>query len=138
MSDLFGFLRKMNEGDFRYVDRMGEEETKKLSPFVLLMWCNGAERSAPEHTVLTNTYVNEYVFPLGRHPKLLHKLFVAANGGVSNTRYKFKKSVTKEEVETIRAISYYYQCSYREAKDYASILKEKDIEEMKKIYSEVK
>ena len=36
-SDLFRFLKEMNQGNFRYVDGMSEKETKAISPFVLLM-----------------------------------------------------------------------------------------------------
>lgn len=137
MSDLFGFLKEMNKGNYRYIDTMSEDETKKISPFVLLMWCNGAE-SAPEvHTVLTDTYVNEYVFSLAKHPKLLHKLFFAANEGMGNTRYKFKKTATKDDMKQLKAICYYHQCSEREARDYMKILTKSDLKHLLDIYEEV-
>lgn len=135
-SDLFRFLKEMNQGNFRYVDGMSEKETKAISPFVLLMWCSGAEQEAPVHSVLTDTYVNDYVFTLSKHPKLLHKLFFAANGGVSNTKYAFRKSVTNEETKVIDAICFHYNCTPREAKDYKRILDKDSLDTIKQIYED--
>jgi hypothetical protein len=112
---------------------MTDEDIKKISPFVLTMW-NAVEN--PEvHTILTDRYLNEVVFSLSKHPKLLLKLFIEANGEIDSTKYKFRKSVSKNESATIRLIAQHYNVGYDDAKDYMNILDEASIKELKEIYS---
>lgn len=134
MSDLFSFLGAMNKGDYNYVDSMPESELKKISPYVLLMWCNGATSNTVEHILCTNSFCSDKVFPLAKHKKLLLKLFIAANSGFGNTKYKFKKSVSSEAIADRKLIAAHYNCSLNEAKDYEAILSKEDIEELKEIY----
>lgn len=134
MSDLFRFFDKANRGDFQYVDEvMTDEDIKKISPYVLTMW--NAVDNPHIHTILTDRYLNEVVFSLSKHPKLLLKLFIEANGEIDNTKYQFKKSVSKNESSIIRLIAKHYSVGYDEAKDYHKILDEKSIKEIKEIYS---
>lgn len=134
MSDIFAYLNAMNRGDFGYVDRMSDEEVKGLSPFVLLMWCNGATKDRPIHTILTNVYCNDMVFPLSKHPRLLLKLFISANCEIGDCRYKFKKSISSEKSAEIKMIANHYQCSYTEARDYHDLLSSDDLKRIKEIY----
>lgn len=126
MSDLFGFFQKANEGDFRYVDNMSDEEVKAISPFVLLMWANGAVENRPIHTIMTDTYMNDKVFSLSKHPRLLLKLFVAANSGIDKTRYSFLKYGASKSNKVVEGIADFYNCSLSEARDFARILTEDD------------
>lgn len=134
MSDLFRFFDKANRGDFSYVDEvMTDEDIKKISPYVLTMW-NAVDN--PEiHTILTDRYLNGVVFSLSKHPKLLLKLFIEANGEIDSTKYKFRKSVSKNESKIIRLIAKHYSVGYDDAKDYYDILDEDSIKEIKEIYS---
>jgi hypothetical protein len=63
MSDLFQFLKKANEGDLAYVDRMTEEEIKAIHPFVLLGWAMGASSNTAIHVISTDSIMNGKVFP---------------------------------------------------------------------------
>lgn len=129
--DIFRFLEKMNEGDFRFIDNMSDEEVKSIAPFVLLMWANGAKSNKEYHVVLTDNLCNTKVFQLHNHPRLLLKLFFAANGGIDNTRYSFVKTVSKEESATIKIVAEYYKIGYDSAKDYMRLLTKEDIDRIK-------
>lgn len=134
-SDLFGFLKKMNQEDYGYIDRMSDEEARDLAPFVLLMWANGAQGpNAHIHILLTDMYCNPYVFSLGRHPKLLLKLFVAANGGIDNCRYQFVKSGPTKESKDLYAICQFYDCGMTDARQIKRILSDEELKDIVEIY----
>ena len=131
MSDMQSFLKHMNNEDFVYVDEMSVEEVKKISPYVLLMWCQGAKKNRNIHTILTNTYCNPYVFSMAKHPRFLLKLFVAANGGIDDTHYSFvKPAFGSTKTSEVSKIAKYYQVSYRVAKEYIDTM---DIDEKERI-----
>ena len=135
MSELFKFFEKANKGDFSYVDSLSDDEVKKLSPFTLTMWAHGAEKNKSNHILFTNVIYNPYVFSFYKHPRLLLKLWIAANEG-SNDRYKFVKSITQEETKLLTCIAKYYQCGIREAKDIKKLLTDEDMKMIIEIYGE--
>jgi hypothetical protein len=130
MSDLFSFLRKANTGDFAQVDAMTDEEVKKVSPYLLLSWGMGADENTSVHSIMTDMYMNDKVFSLHKHPRLLLKLFVSANCDIDNTRYSFVKGGSSSQNKETKSIAHYYQCSLREARDYARILTDEDKKEI--------
>jgi hypothetical protein len=134
MNDLFAFFDAMNIGDFQFVTNMTDEEVKKISPFVLLMWVNGAVSDTEMRVVMTNSFVNEHVFGLAKHPRLLLKMFIASNQGLGDSRYKYKKSVSGEQSASIKLIAKYYNITYNHARDYLPMLGKDDIKELKDIY----
>lgn len=125
--DIFKFLEAANRGDLSYVDRMLDDEVKSLSPFVLLMWANGAKTNNYIHVLMTNLYMNEVTFGLAKHPRLLLKLFISANSDIGNTRYGFKKYGATKETIKVQALADYYQCGTAAAKQYAMILSDEDV-----------
>lgn len=138
MSDLFGFFSKMNTGEYDAVDKLEEADVKALSPYVMLMWCHGAQSNTAEHVILTDMHCNDYVFSLQKHPKLLLKCFVYANSGMgANTRYKFVKSVSKEESVALRLIARHYQCSLSQSKEIRGMLSDEDVTILKELYGEL-
>lgn len=138
MSDLFQFLKKANQGDMRYVDNMSDEEVKGLAPFVLLGWGMGAESNEAIHTIMTNEYMNDKVFSLGKHPRLLLKLFVAANSHIDNTKYQYVKSKSVAHTKETDAVARYYNCGLREARDYVRILGADGVKQIVDIMGEIK
>lgn len=130
--DLFGFLNAVERGDFSYVDNMEEEEVKSISPYVTLMW--EGQSNWEIRTLVTNTFCNDMVFSLAKHPRLLLKLFVASGSGLGSTKWAFCKSVTKQESKILKLIATHYNCGYHEAKDIVRLLSDKDIKELKEIY----
>lgn len=133
MSDLFDYFAAINKEDFDYVNQMTDDEVKKISPFVILMWMSGAKSNQIEHVILTDTYCNPFVFSLGKHPRLLLKLLIAANSGLGNDRYAFEKTTTKNDLGLLKQIAQHYQCGLHEAKQYKELLSKEDIKELKDI-----
>jgi len=137
MSTLFRLMDAINDERFDFVDDMTDEEVKEVAPFVLLGWMHGANDNESIHTIMTDTYCNPYIFSLSKHPRLLLKLFVYANGDIDNTRYKFKKPKQgTAHSKTMKYIAQYYGCSLKDAADYANILEEGDIKEITNIMKE--
>jgi len=136
MSDLFKFLDKMNAEQYDYIDRLSEEDVKKLNTFMLLGWINGAQQNRAAHVLLTDEFVNDKVFSLHKHPRLLLKLLIAANGNIDKTRYQFEKFVSSEKEKEIKQIAKYYKIGYSTAKQYARVLPKEDIETIKEFYNE--
>lgn len=135
--DLFAFFERMNSGDYSVVDKMTDDDVKKLSPVVLQMWVHGAQGNAKSgHVILTDTYCNPFVFSLYKHPRLLLKLFVFANSGFGATRYKFLKSSNSDDVKLYGMIASYYECGMREAKEILPMLSADDIAQLKEYYKE--
>lgn len=130
-TDLFKFFDKMNSGDYEYIDSLTDEEVKSISPFVLLMWVNGAQSNEEIHIILTNVVCNPFIFSLYRHPRLLLKLFIAANSDIGNTRYKFTKNVSKDESGALRDIARYYKIGLHEAEDMKRMLTTKELKEIR-------
>lgn len=131
MSTLFKLFDAINKEDFSFVDEMTDEQVKEVSPFVLLGWMNGAQSNPEIHSIMTDLYCNPYVFSLSKHPRLLLKLFVYANGDIDNTRYKFRKPKQGgTSSNTVKSVAQYYECSDKDALDYMDLLTEKEIKEI--------
>lgn len=130
---LFTYLKKANTGDFDYVNSLTDEEVNKISPYVLLGWGNGANQNNEIHTVMTDSIMNDKVFKFNKHPRLLLKLFMAANCDIDSTKYSYIKHGATKASKSIKYIAAYYKCSLREARDYARILTPEDIKEITKM-----
>lgn len=137
MSVLFRFFDAVNREDFQFVDRMTDEEVKEISPYVLLGWMNGAVQNNGIHVMLTDIYCNQKVFSLQKHPRLLLKLFIEANGGIDSTRYKYKKpSISKSHSSEVKAIAAYYGVPLKDAKDYLLLLDADDMKQIMAVYED--
>lgn len=134
--DIFELFRKMNNEDYEWVMSMSEEDLKTVSVYVLLMWIHGVDRNQSTHLILTNSYVNQYVFHLGHHSRLLLLLMFVTNGGMGSPRYQFKKSVSKQETKSVKAVAEFYKCTYDDAKGYLEILSPDEVKEMIEIYDQ--
>lgn len=134
--DIFAFLGAMNDGNYDYVDDMSDVEIKSLSPYVLTMWVNGVTRNAPEHILMTENLVNNKVFSLSNHPRLLYKLLIAANIDQDNPRYKFKKCGGKKSEKILTYICQHYGCGMGEARQYVNLLDEESVKELEEIYGD--
>lgn len=134
-SDLFGFLDRMNDEDYDYVDSLSDEEVKDLSAYVIMMWVLGASNQQESRIILTNDYVNQYFFSLSKHPRLLLKLLVSANG-LGHCRYSFVKTTGSGSSADVDMIAKHYNVTPKDAKDYLKIIPESDLKELKKHYKE--
>jgi hypothetical protein len=134
MSVLFDFFSAANNGQFSYVL---ETETSELSPYVMLGWFHGESTNTNIHTITTANYVNEFVFSLAKHPKLLLMLFIAANCNIDSTRYKYvKSSGNTEKRAVVKMIAEHYQCGYNEASEVLPMLSQDDLAELNALYAQ--
>lgn len=133
--DIFKAFEQINKENYDYFNHLSDEETKELSGYVLMRWMVGAAKNNEIHTILTNEYMNPYVFTLQKHPVLIYKLCIAANGGIDNTHYKFKKkpAPAKEDL-LVSSVMWYYTCNVDEAKQYKELLSDDDLKEIKEAY----
>lgn len=132
----FGFLDAMNKGDFAYVDRMEESDVKEIQPFVLTMWVNGSIQNQDIHVRVTDALCNDKIFSLGKHPRLLLKLFIEANRDIDSTRYRIQKVSGVKKDDVSRYLMERYQCSYKDAKDYKHLLSDEEIEKIEEYLKE--
>jgi hypothetical protein len=132
-NDLFQFFHAMNQGNLEFVDEMTDDEVKKISPYVLLMWRAKSETSRPIHTLSTAHVCSDKVFSLSKHPRLLLKLFVAANGGISNTRYEFVKQNKIHDPE-LKMIAAFYGVSLSDAEQYRDLLTKEETDQIVKLF----
>lgn len=133
--DIFDFFKHMNNEDYDYVDQLSDEEVKGLSAYVLMMWVLGASKNKEARIILTNEQVNQYVFSLANHPRLLLKLLVSSNG-LGPSHYKFTKVDGSSGTSDVQVVSKHYNVTEKDAKDYLKILPKKDVDELKKFYKE--
>ena len=131
-------LSRINAGDYDFFNRMTDEEVKSLPPYVLALWLRGANQNRPVHTLLTEIHLNEKLFTLSKHPRLLYMLAVHANSGLDNTRYSFipdKKEISTKRTNLIR---FDLECSEEVAELYAGLLTEEDYKELEEQMKEGK
>lgn len=129
--NLFNIFKHITSNNTNYFNSLTEDEKKELSPYVMQRWMIGASDNSYMHIILTNSYLNPYVFSLCGHDVLLFKLCTVANGGYGHTRFKFQKpSRTKISFE-LRTIMQYYNCNHDEAKGIVKLLSHEDIQDIK-------
>jgi hypothetical protein len=92
---LFEALKALDSRDKDYWSRLGEEQKKKFSPYLLLRWASAVERQRPEieewYVDETNRSVNINFWSLTRHPKLLWMLFSQVGTGIRGVRHEYIK-----------------------------------------------
>jgi len=126
--DLFKALKAMNNQDFDFFLNLSEEEVKDLSPYVLMLWVKGAQENQEIHTILTNSFVNPFVFSLGtQHTTLIYLLLCVANGGYDQTKYQFKKPNATQKSKYVQPL---LDAGYglHEAQDLVNLIPETELE----------
>lgn len=129
---LFGHI---NDNDTEHFNKLTEEEIKAVSPYVIQRWMFGAHSNNEIHTILTDEYVNPYVFSLQHHKLLLCKLLCVANGEIDNTRYSFVKPGRRKKDNSAQLVARHYQCSIKEAYDIMELIGEDGLKELEEIYA---
>lgn len=124
--DIFKVLNTLCSGDLDYWDKLEEEEQKQLAPLILMRWLSGTSSEA--QLMMVNEFVNPYVFPLSKHPKLLFSL-MAICAKSKNSKYSWisQKKAEPAKKLSLKALCEYYNYSMREAKQQISLLSKEDI-----------
>ena len=135
--DIFEALKKINEGKYEWFESFTEEEQNSLAPFVLLLWIKGAQRNHMAHIIMTNEYVNSFVFSLDpEHRQLLYKLFCFSNNFNDGSYYKFRKK--DKDYLSLKAICWYYQTNKKKSQEIFQLLNQEELEEIKEEYEQSK
>lgn len=124
---IFDLLNKLNARDVSYMDNNPEAE-KAFVPLLTQRWMTGTNDDAQIYFV--NKFVNPYVFTLHKHKRLLWNLMCVANSGTKR-KYTWPKQKPQSKNNTIlKLVAEFYECSTREAIDYATLLSDNDILEI--------
>ena len=85
--DLFDALTALDKKDYGYYDRLSEEQKRKFSPYMMLMWASmvkGSKELESYYVQSTSHYANKYVFneSISNHPKLQWLMLCSASPGI--------------------------------------------------------
>lgn len=133
-NEIFQILNHINKGDYEFFQNLSQEEIRKLSPYMLMMWVNGAQKNEPIHVFMNEAIVNDKLFSLSKHPRLLLYLIVAANSEIDDTRYKFRKMTPQKQDKASSAIIQHFQCTPEQVQYYKSNLSDEELEDIIGIY----
>lgn len=115
--DLFAFLGQLSKRDMAAYDRLSDEAKRAAAPFTGMRWMTGTSDAA--QIVRINTFVNPYVFSLGKEKALLFKLLAASATGKTGRYFWQRGPGAKTERLRLEVIKAYYAVSTREAVDYS-------------------
>ena len=128
--DIFRTLKEISNANLDFIESLSEEDLKGFSPVVVQQWLAGADEHREYHTLFTADICNPYVFTLGKHPKLLYKLFCVANG-FGDGRYTYiKKQSNKTKTETVKLLCEYYNESPTKMSDELCLYSLEDVVDM--------
>lgn len=125
MSDLFGFLEKLNARKINAYNELSDEDKKSFHPFVIMRWLTGT--NDPAQIVRLNAFANRYVFSLGENKNLLFSLLAAScTGGVKRVSWlKAPGQINTKLAEKV--LQERFKISSREVESYRSLLEPTDI-----------
>lgn len=133
--NIYEALKKMNQQDICWFEHLTVEEQASLHPYVLLLWVKGAQKNYYVHMLLTNEYVNPFVFSLDQnHRQLLYKLICYANGLDDYSKYYFQKKDQQKKDQKI--ISYFYNVNKYKANDILTLISQEELEELRELYGQ--
>jgi len=124
--DVFDVLKRIGLQDVDYYNSLSAHDKKQFVPFLILQWLGCSNHQL--QTVLTNEYINKYVFSLYDHPELLYYLMLSSSGG-PNLRYKWvkrPKQVSSYPI-SVQVVCESYECSKKRAMEHMDLLQSDDI-----------
>lgn len=113
--DIFEVLDHITMKDTGWFQYLPADKQKAFQPVVVQKWVRGANNNADHHILATNEFVNPFIFSLSAHPVLIYKLFCAANGLKTPTRYRYLKPAkppTKRPL-SLKAIREFYELPFK-------------------------
>lgn len=124
--NIFDVLNNINKKQQTFSD-LTLEEQKALQPLVIMRWMTGSDDA--RQIVFLNELVNPFVFPLGKHKRLLINLLNISSSGI-NQRYKWKKNISKKtpsHINIVRVISDFFGYSTKDSVEVLPLLHDNDI-----------
>ncbi len=123
--DIFEILRKIDECDITYFEKLSDEEIKSIHPLVIMRWMSGTKDNSQIQRL--NTICNSFVFSLQKERMLLIKLLMASSTSKKTYKWYGKKTTGSISKTNVELIMEYYQCSKKEAIGAAPLLSKDDI-----------
>lgn len=128
--DIFSLMSRIDAGETELWEKLSDDEKKGFSALIIMRWMSGTNDQ--RQIIYLNEFVNQVVFPFGKHPELLLKL-LCVSSSKHPRRYQWNPMVggkkSKNEL-TIRAIKEYHNYTSKEAKDVLRLLNREDIVSM--------
>jgi hypothetical protein len=130
---IFECLANIDKGNVALFDTLSkEQQTSLIKPVVLQQWLYSSTTSKDATAVnMLNNNVNQYIFSLYKHPRLLFNLMCGSGLGRTR-RYSYTKRVPNESNQrlSLEIIELHEGCSPREAKSFIRLLNKDDLVEM--------
>lgn len=119
--DIFELLKRIDDGDLDYWNKMSDEERKSIAFVVAMRWMSCTHNTDQLKSV--NILLNPLVFRLYKHPGLMYRLMLVASSGTRKGykwvgRHKNKKTYP---VST-KLISEFYNMNVDRANSYVNML----------------
>lgn len=123
--DLFKLLNQISSGRMDFIETLTEEEMKEFQPVVINMWLSNPSDAIAARNYYSNLILNEHIFSLPKHKKLLFKLMCISQN-MGKTSYTFPKSTKKKTNTTsVGVVMDYYNVSKTTAELYLKSLNKK-------------
>lgn len=115
--DVFEALAAIDKKDYGYYDRLTEEQKKKFTPYMLIVWASNVKgnRDLQNYYVQSvNHYANKYYLDenITKHPKLQWLMLCAASPGMGKQFHQWIPQI-KEKVSKLKE-----QAKHKDIKDY--------------------
>lgn len=115
--DVFEALAAIDKKDYGYYDRLTEEQKKKFTPYMLIVWTSNVKgnRDLQNYYVQSvNHYANKYYLDenITKHPKLQWLMLCAASPGMGKQFHQWIPQI-KEKVSKLKE-----QAKHKDIKDY--------------------
>lgn len=125
--DVFEALAAIDKKDYGYYDRLTEEQKKKFTPYMLIVWASNVKgnRDLQNYYVQSvNHYANKYYLDenITKHPKLQWLMLCAASPGMGKQFHQWipqiKEKVSKlKEQAKLKDVKDYYKKVYPKTED---------------------
>lgn len=126
--DIFEILRKIDECDVMYFQKLSEEDMKSIQPLIIMRWMTGTKDTTQIQRL--NTISNSFIFSLQKDKMLLIKLLMASSTSKKTYKWYGKKQSGVIPKSNVELIMDYYNCSKKEAVEGAKLLSKEDVLEL--------
>lgn len=126
--DIFEVIKDIQSRNISFFDHLEDYEVKQISPFVIMKWLSGVKDK--QQILLLNEVVNERIFLLSKHNKLLYKMLMTTCTLKDKRCFWIKRPSKKSTSQSLNIISDYYNCSIDDAKLYMKSNSLEDIIDM--------
>lgn len=123
--DIFEVLKKIDECDIKYFEKLSEDDLKSIHPLILMRWMSGTKDLAQIQRL--NGISNVFTFSLQKEKMLLIKLLMVCSTSKKTYKWYGKKQNTVLPKSNLEIVMEYYGCSYKDAAEGCKLLSKDDI-----------